>query len=307
MRIFILFVDLQLCKIAHCPSAFLVRNPLAAVLFATVCFLATPQCSPATKGLSVTDASLPDHSVSHANSQSCQVHCSVQPCCAPNIPEHAPQLCREQSERFNVWLALLALENKYADEPSTAAAALLQRALQHTDKKKMYLAAIDVFAQDEARADLLLTCVKGVRRKFGHSCKVWLRLYELDVLAGRDPGGTQERATQALDKRKHVKLLSRAALLECKRGSPDRGRALFEGLLQSYPKRTDLWGLYLDQEIKLGDAASTRNVFERTIHLALPAKKMKFFFKRYLEFEEAHGTAATVAHVKQCALDYVNA
>ena len=39
--------------------------------------------------------------------------------------------------------------------------------------------------------------------------------------------------------------------------------------------------------------------------MKFPAKKMKVFFKRYLEFEEANGTPATVEHVKKSAQTYV--
>lgn len=213
-------------------------------------------------------------------------------------------LCREQKEKFNVWVAFLALENKYAETPETAAAALLQRALQHNDAKAMYLAAIDMFSKT-GREDLLGTCVRGVQRKFGESCKVWLRLVRLNIARGLEPGGTLERATKSLAKRKHVKLLSRVGLMEFKEGSSERGRALFEGVLQTYPKRTDLWGMYIDQEIRSGDSASTRNVFERMIHLDLPAKKMRFFFKRYLEYESEHGSEERVAYVKRRAMEYV--
>jgi rRNA biogenesis protein RRP5 len=48
-----------------------------------------------------------------------------------------------------------------------------------------------------------------------------------------------------------------------------------------------------------------RKLFERIIHMKLPAKKMKVFFKRYLELEEQHGTAASVEHVKKSAQSYV--
>ena len=206
-----------------------------------------------------------------------------------------------------MWVAYLALENKYADNPEEAASALLQRALQHNDAKAIYLAAIDLFGKGEPHAALLETCARGVRRKFGGSCKVWLKLVKLDIAAGKEPGGTLERATRALPKRKHVKLLSRAGLLEFKEGSAERGRAVFEGLLQTYPKRTDLWGVYIDQEVRAGDVASTRNLFERTIHLDLPAKKMRFFFKRYLEYESDHGGDDRVAYVKKRAMEYVQA
>ena len=48
-----------------------------------------------------------------------------------------------------------------------------------------------------------------------------------------------------------------------------------------------------------------RELFERAIHLKLSSKRMKFFFKRYLTFEEQYGNEATVLAVKEKALSYV--
>lgn len=76
------------------------------------------------------------------------------------------------------------------------------------------------------------------------------------------------------------------------------------------------------QEIKAGDHARIRGLFERAITLQLPPKKMKvcagrggcvrttlytpqFFFKRYLEFETQHGTEERVEEVKRKAVEYV--
>jgi len=50
---------------------------------------------------------------------------------------------------------------------------------------------------------------------------------------------------------------------------------------------------------------SCRELFERAIHLKLSSKRMKFFFKRYLSFEEQYGNEATVLAVKEKALSYV--
>ena len=61
------------------------------------------------------------------------------------------------------------------------------------------------------------------------------------------------------------------------------------------------------QEVKAGDAARVRGLFERATHAALPPKKMKFLFRRYLDYERAHGDAAGVEHVKQAARAYVEA
>ncbi len=46
--------------------------------------------------------------------------------------------CREEQERFNVWVAYLNMENLYGSEEGTLR--LLSRALAHTDARKMYLA-----------------------------------------------------------------------------------------------------------------------------------------------------------------------
>lgn len=81
---------------------------------------------------------------------------------------------------------------------------------------------------------------------------------------------------------------------------------MFDGMLREYPKRTDLWSIYLDQEIRVGDADVIRALFERAISLSLPPKKMKFLFKKYLEYEKSMGDEEQVESVKRKAIEYVN-
>ena len=71
--------------------------------------------------------------------------------------------------------------------------------------------------------------------------------------------------------------------------------------------QTTRWNWRSSQEIRLGDQERIRGLFERATHLALPPKKMKFLFRRYLEYERGHGDAGRVEHVKQAARDYVEA
>lgn len=54
-------------------------------------------------------------------------------------------------------------------------------------------------------------------------------------------------------------------------------------------------------------ALPPRDIFERVIHLSLAPKRMKFFFKRYLDYEKQHGTEKDVQAVKAKALEYVEA
>lgn len=40
---------------------------------------------------------------------------------------------------------------------------------------------------------------------------------------------------------------TQTAILKFKCGVPNWGRSLFKNMLREYPKRTDLWSVYLDQ------------------------------------------------------------
>jgi len=213
---------------------------------------------------------------------------------------------REEGERFNVWVAYLNMENLYGEPPEEAAMELLTRALQYNNQKRLYLAALGIFQRTE-RAALCEQVLKAVCRKFSESAKVWLRAYSYHIECGKPDAAKRalDRGLVALPKRKHIKLLRQVGIMEFKNGDAERGRSIFENVLRNYPKRLDLWSVYLDQEIKLADLPRCRSLFERVTYLTLPPKKMKFFFKRYLDFEKAHGTAATVAHVKQRAVEFV--
>jgi rRNA biogenesis protein RRP5 len=55
-----------------------------------------------------------------------------------------------------------------------------------------------------------------------------------------------------------VKTISKFAQLEFKLGDAERGRTIFEGIMDSYPKRLDLWMVYIDMEAREGAAGATR-------------------------------------------------
>ena len=55
-----------------------------------------------------------------------------------------------------------------------------------------------------------------------------------------------------------MKTISQFALMEFKSGEAERGRTIFEGIVDTYPKRLDLWWIYIDQEIRLRNIAGVR-------------------------------------------------
>uniref|UniRef100_A0A2N9FCM1 S1 motif domain-containing protein n=1 Tax=Fagus sylvatica TaxID=28930 RepID=A0A2N9FCM1_FAGSY len=212
---------------------------------------------------------------------------------------------REENEKLNIWVAYFNLENEYGNPPEEAVMKVFQRALQYNDPKKVYLALLGMYERTEQHklgGELLDKMVK----KFKHSCKVWLRRVHLILKQQQDVvQPVVNRALLSLPRHKHIKFISQTAILEFKSGVPDRGRSLFEGILREYPKRTDLWSIYLDQEIRLGDVDVIRALFERAVSMSLPPKKMKFLFKKYLEYEKSLGDKERIESVKRKAMEYV--
>jgi rRNA biogenesis protein RRP5 len=55
-----------------------------------------------------------------------------------------------------------------------------------------------------------------------------------------------------------VETIEKMAILEFRHGEAERGKTLFEGLMDRYPKRLDLWSVYIDQLAKTGDIQGVR-------------------------------------------------
>uniref|UniRef100_A0A383V4G5 S1 motif domain-containing protein n=1 Tax=Tetradesmus obliquus TaxID=3088 RepID=A0A383V4G5_TETOB len=252
---------------------------------------------------------------------------------ARQVAERALKTIAMTSERdkFNVWVALMNLENAYGGaNAEDALMAVFKRAVGYCEPKPLYLALLGILERSGRHA-LAGEVWRTATKKFNTSCKVWLGAYEsvlqaaaraaaedaaqpgstaaAAAAAAADGGGAArqvlERALKSLPKRKHVKALLRAALAEFRGGCAERGRSVLEGLLANYPKRTDIWNVYIDQEVKGGDAPRTRALLARATSLGLPPKKMKVLFRRWLEFEQQHGSSADVAAVKQRAVEYM--
>ena len=214
---------------------------------------------------------------------------------------------QEEDERMNIWIAYLNLENSHGlPNPKEAVSRLFKRAVNLADPKKLYLVLVDMYTRAE-QIEILEETLKLIVKKFRSSCKVWLTYIRHVTLKGDAEGSRKllDRATTSLPKRKHIKLLVKVALLEMKEGDPERGRTMFEGILRNYPKRTDIWSVYIDQEIKQNIPERIRALFERATHLELNARSMKFLFKRYLEYERSHGNTERMTYVKARAMEYV--
>ncbi|XP_075072317.1 protein RRP5 homolog [Mixophyes fleayi] len=211
---------------------------------------------------------------------------------------------REEQEKLSVWAAMLNMENTYGTEETLLK--VFERAVQYNDPLKAFQHLVDIYIKSEKfkeAENLFNTMVK----RFRQEKSVWWKYASFLLKQGQSENTHRllQRALKCLPDKEHVDVISKFAQLEFRMGDAARAKALFESTLSSYPKRTDLWSVYIDMMVKHGSQKEVRDIFERVIHLSLAAKKIKFFFKRYLEYEKKHGDESTVQAVKEKALEYV--
>ncbi|KAJ3383334.1 Protein RRP5 [Entophlyctis sp. JEL0112] len=209
---------------------------------------------------------------------------------------------RESQELMNVWVALLNLESAYGSRETMLK--VFERAVASNEPKAMHLHLANLYEGRE-NFEALDQLFAVMTKRFKESCKVWVANGLSLLKRGKvtESRAVLQRSLKSLAKRKHVKVVGKFAQMEFKHGEPERGRTLFEGIITNHPKRLDMWSVYLDMEVRYGDADHARRLFERSLALKLSSKKMKFLFKKYLEFEKTKGTPEGVQHVKEAAME----
>ena len=164
-----------------------------------------------------------------------------------------------EEEKKNIWLALLNLDSKYST-PATLATTLTQ-ACQHNDPAEMYTAVISnhIHSGRYSEADTLYqTALQKVTSPGGTLSSLYENYASFLFNPNHSPSSSPTRARallpramQSLPPTTHIALTTRFAQLEFKLADPERGRTMFETLLEKWPKRWDLWSVWLDMEIGL--------------------------------------------------------
>lgn len=215
-----------------------------------------------------------------------------------------------EQDRLNLWIAYLNMEAAFGNN----ADAVFTRATQYCDAKKVNHAMPQVWVRAN-QFDKAQVAFERMTSKFPECRKAWMNLVEFLVNQDRqDEARTVfSKAIKALPKRKHIRATVKFAQFEFRNGHAARGATVFEQLLQNNSQKTDIWSVYFDETIKAYtppvsesvDLETVRKLFERAVSLKLKAFKMKFFFKRWLDFEQRFGTDEGVENVKARAIAYV--
>ncbi|CZR57375.1 related to ribosomal RNA processing protein RRP5 [Phialocephala subalpina] len=216
---------------------------------------------------------------------------------------------REETEKMNVWIALLNLENAYGSDETVEEA--FKRACQYNDAQEIHerLASTYIQSGKHDKADEIFQVLV---KKFSQSPTVWYNYAHFLHTTLSSPDRARAllpRATQSLLPHTHLNLTLKFAALEfhSPSGSAERGRTMFEGLLSTFPKRLDIWNQLLDLETQQGDQDVIRGVFERVLKTkGLKPKGAKAWFKRWSEWEEKNGDKKSREKVKAKAAEWVS-
>lgn len=211
---------------------------------------------------------------------------------------------REEQEKLNVWVAILNLENMYGTQESLQK--VFERAIQYCEPLPVYQQLADIYAKSDKIKEAE-SLYKSMVKRFKQEKAVYLSYGNFLLRQHQSDAANAllQRALQSLSNKEHVDLIAKFARLEFQYGNTERAKSMFDKVLSTYPKRTDLWSVFIDLMVKHGSQKEVRELFDRVIHLSVSVKKIKFFFKRYLEYEKKNGTPETIQAVKQKALEYV--
>ncbi|KAI9824997.1 MAG: hypothetical protein M1819_000626 [Sarea resinae] len=238
---------------------------------------------------------------------------------------------REQGEKLNVWVALLNLENTYGSDE--AVEEVFKRACQYNDAEEIHTRLTSIYIQSgkNQKADELFA---ATLKKFSQSPSLYINYATFLCSTLGAPTRARAllaRATQALPSHTHIDMTAQFALLEFRspHGDPEYGRTLFEGLLAQWPRRFDLWNVLIDAEIKAAGTSGTsasadgaraggagdgtvgaekehvRRLFGRVVGVpGLKGKKARFWFKKWMQWEEKNGDGRAVESVRARAAEF---
>lgn len=212
---------------------------------------------------------------------------------------------REEQEKLNIWIALLNLENTFGTEETLED--VFKRANEYMEPLVIHQKMVSIYILSEkyAKAEALF---KVMCKKFGKSStSIWVSYGSFLLGRGENEKAHEvlANALNVLPKRDHIEVVRKFAQLEFTIGDPEQGRTLFEGLIADVPKRIDLWNVYIDQEMKKNEKKKVEDLFERVFTKKVTRKQAKFFFAKWLAFEEKCDDGKAVDYVKAKAQEFV--
>ena len=232
-----------------------------------------------------------------------------------------------EEEKLNVYMSVIALELAFGTDGSLQTA--ISKAARNSNPKRVHLRTAELLEKEVAK----LSTASGSRKKEKAAAieradahfnsilkkhkskkKVWLAFCKFLLVTKRSKEANDllKRAMQSLGQYKHLETVSKFAQMEFEFGSVERGRTIFEGLLEKNKKKLDIWFVYVDKEVKYGSIEKARNIFKKMTGCGggegigiKGDKKMKSVFKKWYNVEEKNGTEKSLEVVTTYAREFV--
>jgi rRNA biogenesis protein RRP5 len=212
------------------------------------------------------------------------------------------------NEKFNLWIAYLNLENVYGDKKSFQK--ILDRAKEVCDKKLLYSHLIKIYMDSkkyEDASDLYKLLIKD----YFNDLEIWKKyiefLFQIQKLKSGDEKGDDnaqisdmsnleiiepkeglDKSIQVLPKKTHLDIMSWYGQLLYINGNNEEARNMFDNILKNFPKRKDIWFVYIDKEVKYGNIDKVRQIFDKMFEVKFKINDLKSVMKKFLEFEKKH-------------------
>lgn len=142
-------------------------------------------------------------------------------------------------------------------------------------------------------------------KSFTADPQFWLSYaaFLMDVISPPAPARARallQRATQSVASAQHRYLTQKFAALEFKspNGDAERGRTIYEGLVSTWPKKGDIWDVYVSLEQSHGSEEGVRDLFERMSKVGGKSKRVASVYKKWAEWENSVGNNKGVERVK---------
>ncbi|KAH8740793.1 RRP5-like protein [Cryptosporidium ryanae] len=235
---------------------------------------------------------------------------------------------KEEIERWNMWIAYINMEIVYGgvsentkNENAKAKmrenlSGVIERALMNVyDQKRLYIQIFNSFKKYSTEELGLSILLQGLK-KYPSSRKLWVTyltsLYENDNQR-KTRDDVIQKSLKSVSKHKLVRFITDIARLEFEHGNVNRGRTIFENLLDENIKRMDLWSQYFDILTKLCVNNPNSEYIEmvRSIYRSSSSngrfkpRGMKMIFTRWLTFEKQFGNSTSQKNVQELAINYV--
>ena len=205
---------------------------------------------------------------------------------------------REEQEKFNIWMSYINLEFQYGSEDSLKG--VVDEAMKQCEQIKVMAHTRDMY-ESAGKLEKSLEVCRAMAKKFKEHPDTWASygrvLYHMGEL--QKARKLLAESLERVDKRQHIEVTTKFALLEAKYGLVEESERIFNGILDNFPRRTDIWAVYTDMLVKHSRIDEARRAFKKFSEVDMPLKKRKFALKKVLAFEERYGDEESVLEVKE--------